>query len=67
MGVKSIFPELGKDPDPSVQVNLANSVLSKIPKFITLGYPTLETVDIRNIDFVTSTRAKNLNGLRRGK
>ena len=66
MGVKSIFPELGKEPDPSVQVNLTNSVLSNIPKFITLGHPNIETADIRNIDFATSTRANNLNGLRRG-
>ena len=28
VGVKSIFPELGKEPDSCIQVNLANSVLS---------------------------------------
>ena len=66
VGVKIIFPELGKDPDPSVRVNLANSVNHEIPKFITLRYPTVETADIRNLYFVTATRANNLNGLRRG-
>ena len=45
VGVKSIFPELGKEPDPSVRVNLANPVLRKRPKFITLGHPTVETAD----------------------
>ena len=66
MGVKSIFPELGKEPDPSVRVNLLNPVLVKSPKFITLGHPTVETADIRNLDFVTATRAKNCNRLQRG-
>ena len=46
-------------------MNLANSVLSKRPKFISLGHPTVNTEDIRNIDFATSTRAKSLNGLGR--
>ena len=43
-----------------------DGVLSKSPKFITLGHPTVKTADIQNIDFATSTRAKNLNGLQRG-
>ena len=47
-------------------MNLANSVLSESPKYINLGHPTVDTVDIRNIDFATFTRAKKLNGLRRG-
>ena len=64
--MKSIFPELRKEPDPSVQVNLVNPVLSEIPKFITLGHPTVETADIQNLDFVTPNRANNCNGLRRG-
>ena len=42
-----------------------NSVLSKSPKFISLGNPTVETADIRNINFANSTRATNLNGLQR--
>ena len=66
VGVKSIFPELGKEPDPSIRVKLANSVPCDIPNFITLEHPTVETADIRNLDFVTATRAKNCNGLRRG-
>ena len=53
MGVKSIFPELGKYFDSRVQVNLANSVLSESPKFISLRHPTMETADVRNIDFTT--------------
>ena len=65
MGVKSIFPELGKEPDSSVQVNLANSVISEFPKFISNGHPTIETADIRDIDFDTSTRSKNLNEFQR--
>ena len=65
VGVKIIFTELGKEPDSSVRVRLTNSVLSKSPKFIRLGHPTAEIEDIRNIDFTTSTRAKNLNWLRR--
>ena len=64
VGVKSIFPEIVKESKSSVWVNLANSVLSKSPKFISLGHPTVETADIWNIDFATSTRAKNCNGWR---
>ena len=64
--MKSIFPELRKKPDPSIQVNLANSILCESPKFKTLGHLTVETEDIRNLDFVTATRAKNYNWLRRG-
>ena len=66
VGVKSIFPELGKEPDSSVQVTLTNYFLSKSPKFISLGHRTVKTADIRKINFATYTRAKNLNGLRRG-
>ena len=62
VGVKSIFPEIVKEFNSSVQVKLANSFLSESPKFISLGHPTVETADIRNIYFVTSTRAKILNG-----
>ena len=66
VGVKSIFPEIRKEFNSSVQVNLINSVLSESPKFISLGHPTVETAGIPNIDFATSTRAKNCNGSRRG-
>ena len=66
VGVKSIFPELGKNPDSSVRVNLTNSIISKITNFIHLGHSTVETADIRIINFSTSTRSKKLNGLWRG-
>ena len=65
VGVKIILPEIVKESNSSGQMNLANSVLSESPKFISLGHPTVETADIRNIDFATSTRAKILNWLRR--
>ena len=64
VGVKSIFHEIGKEFNSSVQVNLVNSVLSDSPKFINLEHPTVETADSRNINFATSTRAKSLNRLR---
>ena len=64
--VKIIFPELGKDLDPSVQVNLANSVVREIPKFKSLGHPTIETADIRNLGYISATRPKNYNGFHRG-
>ena len=66
VGVKSIFPEIGKEPDSSVWVDLMKSIISESPKFISLVHRTVETADTRNIDFTASTRAKNLNGLRRG-
>ena len=65
VGMKSIFLGLRKEPDSSIWVNLANSVLIENPKFINLGHPTVNTADIRNINFATSTRANNLKGLRR--
>ena len=65
VGVKSIFPELGKETEPSVQVNLANCVLHESPKFKTIRHPTVETADIRNLDYIITTRAKNRNRLRR--
>ena len=67
VGVKSMIPELRKEPDSSVQTNLTNSVLRESSKFIRLGNPTVDTADIRNINFATSNRAKNLNGLRRAR
>ena len=36
-----------------------------VDRCISLCHPTVETADIRSIDFATSTRAKILNGLRR--
>ena len=44
-------------------MNLTKSVLIDILKFKSLGHPTAETADTRNIDFVTTTRSKILNGL----
>ena len=46
-------------------MNLANFVFRKNPKFISLEHPTIKTVDIRNINFSTSTTEKSLNGLQR--
>ena len=63
--MKSILSEIVKEFNSSVQVNLSKSVLRESPKFISLGHPTVETADIRNIDFTNSTRAKSLNRLRR--
>ena len=62
---KSIFPELVKELDPRVRVNLANSVLRESPRFKSLGHLTIETADIRNLDYISATRLKNCNMLRR--
>ena len=62
VGVKSIFPRHGKEPEPSVWLNLTNFVLSKSPKFITLGHPNAETADIRNLEFVTATKGRTVTG-----
>ena len=63
--LKRIFSELGSELDPSVRVNLANSVVHKIPHFKRLGHPPIETEDRRNVDYYSSTRHKNCRGLRR--
>ena len=63
--LKIIFPELGTKLDSSVWVILANSVLCKSPKFKRLGHPPMEIADIRNLDYISATRPKNCNGLRR--
>ena len=65
-GVKSIFPELGKELDPSVLVNLMKSVVREIPKFKSLGHPTIETADVWTLNYIGTTRAKKCNGLLRG-
>ena len=46
-------------------MDLTNPVLGESPNFVTLGHPTVESADIQNINFATSTRAKSLNGSRR--
>ena len=58
VGVNSIFPEIRKEFNCSVQVILVNYILIKIPKFISVRHPNVETSDIQNIDFVTSTKAR---------
>ena len=63
VGVKSIFPELGKELDSSVRVNLANPVLSESPNFKLLRHPPMETEDIRNLDYISTTRPKNCDRL----
>ena len=66
VGVKSILSNIVKEFDSSGQENLTNTVLSESPKFKCLGHPTVETADIQNINFATSTREKSLNGMGRG-
>ena len=61
-GVKSVLGEIVPDLEPSKRVNLANYVLSESPKFKSLGLPAVDATDIRNIDFVSSTRANSLSG-----
>ena len=61
MGVKSIPDKIFADMDPSIRVNLANSVLSESPKFKNIGIPTFDATDIRNLDLAPSTKAKTLN------
>ena len=63
--MKSIFPELVTKLDSSVRVNLANSVVREIPKLKCLGHSPMETAYIRNLDYISTTRPKNCNGLRR--
>ena len=63
--MKNIFHELGSELDPSVQVNLANSVGRESPKFKSLKHPTIETANIRNLNCIGATRPKDCNGLRR--
>ena len=62
VGVKSVLSEIVADLDPRKRVNLANSVLSKSPKFKSLGLPTFDETDIRNLNFAPSIKSKSLNG-----
>ena len=57
VGVKIIFPEILKEFNSSVRVNIANSVLREIPKIINLGHPIVETADI----FVTGETSSTWN------
>ena len=65
VGVKSLPNKIVADLDPSILVNLANSVLSESPKFKILGLPTFDETYIRNLNFTPSTRSKSLNRTRR--
>ena len=65
MGVKSLPNEIFADLDPSIRVNLTNSIISEIPKFINLGLLTFNATGIPKIAFSPSTRAKYLNGTQR--
>ena len=61
VGVKSLPNKIIADLDPSIRMNLANSVLSKIPKFKNLGLLNFDATGKQNIDFTSSTEAKSLN------
>ena len=63
--LKGIFPELGTKLDSNLRVNLANFVVCKSPKFKQLRHPPMETADLRNLDYISATRTKNCNRLRR--
>ena len=65
MGVKSLPDKIIADLDPSIRVNLVNSVLSEIPSFKNLGLPTFNATGKPNIAFAPSTRAKSFNGTQR--
>ena len=61
VGVKSLPEKIVADLDPSIRVNLENSVLSESPKFKNIGLPTFDATGIHNINFAPSTREKSLN------
>ena len=63
--MKSLPDEIVANLYPSIRVNLANYIISEIPKFINIGLLTFHTTGKPNIAFTPSTRAKSLNGTRR--
>ena len=65
MGVKILSDKIVTDLDLIIRVNLANFVLIEILQFKSLRIPTSDAMDIPNLDFAPSTRAKSLNGTRR--
>ena len=67
MGVKIPPNKTVDDFNPSIRVNLTNSVLRESPKFKNPGLPNFDVMGKQNIDFATSTRAKYLNGTRGDK
>ena len=62
MGVKNIPGEIVADLDPNKRVNLASSVLSKIPQFINNGLPSFNAKGKPKSAFAPSTKEKSLNG-----
>ena len=46
-------------------LSVMNSVIHKSPKYKRLGHLPMETADIRNLNYISATRPKNCNGLRR--
>ena len=64
-GLKSIFPELGTKLDSSIWVNFANSVVRESPKLKYLGHSPMETAYIQNLDYISTTRPKKCNRLKR--
>ena len=67
MGVKSLPDKIVADLDLSIWVNLVNSVLGEIPKFINIRLPTFDATGKQNINSAPSTRANPLNGTWREK
>ena len=65
MGVNSLPDEIVADLDLSKGVNLANSVISAIPKFINLRLLSLDATGKPNIAFDPSIRANSLKGTER--
>ena len=63
--VKSLPEKIVADLDPSIQVNLENSVISERPKFKNPGLSTFDATGKHNTDFAPSTRLKSLNGTQR--
>ena len=66
VGIKGLPKKIVADLNPSIWVNLENSIISESPKFKSLGLPTFDATDIHNLDFAPYTRAKSLNGMWRG-
>ena len=65
---KIILPgEVVTDLDPSKQMNIANSVLREIEKFIDFGLSSFNAADKPNSAFAPSTRAESLNRTRGGR
>ena len=66
-GVKSLPDEIVADLDPSIRVNLANSVIRESPKFINIRFLSFDAIGKATIAFAPSTIAKCFNGTGRGE